>query len=236
MVQSQSLLQEGKIFLGQEQCGSRNPRIEAGQSPRPGHRRHRHRQDRLVAGDGGGVLGRRRPGVRRRHQGRSLRHLGQGGAQGFPRQTGQGDWARGLVQHIVPHRVLGPVRRAGPPHPRHRAGDGPAAAVASDGAQRDPGRRAQHHLPRGGRREDAAARPQGPALARQRRRPARQVADDEVWQRLCHLGRRHPAPPAGAGGARRRQFLRRAGARHQPTSSRPRPTAAASSIFSPPTS
>ena len=61
----------------------------------------------------------------------------------------------------------------------------------------------------------AAARPQGPALAGQRRRPARQVADDQVRQRVRHLGRRHPAPPAGARGAGRQQLLRRARARHQ---------------------
>ena len=156
--------------------------------------------------------------------------------EGRPRQARQGDRPRRLVQHRLPDRVLGPVRRAGPPHPRHRAGHGAAAAVAPARAQRDAGGRAQHHVPRGGRRGHAAARPEGPARHGQRRRPARQVADDQVRQRRRHLGRRHPAPPAGAGGAGRQQLLRRAGARHQRLHPHRRRTAAASSTSSPPTS
>ena len=204
----------GQDLLGAKRCGPREPRAEARQPPRPRHGCHRHRQDRVAAGDGGGLRRRRRARFRRRHQGRPLGHLRHGRAQGFSRQACQGHRPGGLVQHVVSDDVLGPVRRAGPPDPRHRAGDGPAAAVAADGAQRDAGGRAQHHLPRGGRREHAAARPQGFALARQRRRPARQVAHYPVRQRLGRLGGRHPAPPAGAGGAGRQQLLRRAGARH----------------------
>ena len=41
---------------------------------------------------------------------------------------------------------LGRVRRAGPSGARHRLGNGPAAAVADDGSERRPGRRAQHRV------------------------------------------------------------------------------------------
>ena len=58
----------------------------------------------------------------------------------------------------------------------------------------------------------------------------------QVRQRRHHLGRRHPAPPAGARGAGRQAVLRRAGARHRRLPAHGARTAAASSICSPPTS
>ncbi len=64
--------QDGKIFVGK---GDKPEflTLALGQPARPGHRRHRHRQDRHAAGAGRGLLARRRAGVRRRHQGRPLR-------------------------------------------------------------------------------------------------------------------------------------------------------------------
>ena len=81
-------------------------------------------------------------------------------------------------------------------------------------AQRGAGGRAQHRLPRRRRRENADRRPQGPALARQRHRPALEGADAKIRQRRHDLGRRHPAAAACARGAGRQPVLRRAGPRH----------------------
>ena len=80
-------------------CRARMPRAQARQPAWPRHRRHRHRQDRVAAGDGRGLLRGRRAGVRRRHQGRPVRHLGHGRAEGRARQARQGDRPRRLVQH-----------------------------------------------------------------------------------------------------------------------------------------
>ena len=60
------------------------------QPPRPGHRRHRHRQDRDAAGAGRRLLARRRAGLRRRRQGRPLRHRRGRRGQGRLRQARQG--------------------------------------------------------------------------------------------------------------------------------------------------
>ena len=83
----------------------------------------------------------------RRHQGRPLRHRRDGRAEGLPASSapseiGFDDYAG----RRVPGDLLGPVRRAGPPDPHHRLGDGAAAAGAPARAQRHPGRRAQHRL------------------------------------------------------------------------------------------
>ena len=214
MVQSQALLQEGKIFLGRSVAPEY---LELKLANRHG----------LVTGATGtgktvslqvlaeGFADAGVPVFAADIKG-DLAGISEVGQQeGRPRQARQRHRPRRLDQHLLPDRVLGPVRRAGPSRARHRAGDGAAAAVAPAGAQRDAGGRAQHPVPGGGRRGHAAARPQGPARHGQRRRPARQILDDQIRQRRRHLRRRHPAPPAGAGGAGRRQLLRRAGARHQ---------------------
>ena len=105
-----------------------------------------------------------------------------------------------------PGRLLGPVRRAGPSDPHHRLRDGAAAAVPPAGAQRHAGGRAQHRLPARRRRGAAAARPQGPAGACWSMSAERaEELSTELRQCLQGLGRRDPAPPAGAGGAGRRR-------------------------------
>ena len=77
--------------------------------------------------------------------------------------------------------VLGSVRRAGPSDPRHRLGDGAAAAVAPARPQRRAGGRAQHRLPRRRRAGPAAARPQGSARDARLRRRARRRTDRRTY-------------------------------------------------------
>ena len=237
MAKTETLMQEGKIFLGR----SVEPEyLELKLANRHG----------LVTGATGtgktvtlqvlaeGFSRRRRAGVRRRHQGRPVRHLRRpASTEGWPRQARQGHRPRRLDQRRLPDRVLGPVRRAGPPHPRHRAGHGAAAARRACWSSTRRRRACSTSC--------SAWRPTRsmPLLDLKDLRAmandvghARQGADDQIRQRRRHLGRRHPAPPAGAGGAGRRQLLRRAGARHQATSCARRRTGAASSTFWPPTS
>ena len=116
------------------------------QPPRPGDRRHRHRQDRDAADPGRRLFQRRRAGVLRRHQGRPVRHRGDGRGQGFPGRRAPSRSARSLRVPGIPGDLLGSVRRAGPPDPRHRLRDGAAAAVAADEPVRGAGRRHQHRL------------------------------------------------------------------------------------------
>ena len=196
----------------------------ARQSPRPRHRRDRNRKDRLAAGDGGRICARRRSGIRGRHQGRPLRHLRSRRGQGFYRQAGQ-RYGPQLPARPVFDGILGRVRRAGPSGARHRLRNGAAAAVAHDGSERCPGRRAEHRLPRRRRARAAAARHEGSAgdagCDRPRRRQERRDGDAMRWPdpqgraiRQCLQGdrRNHPAPASGAGKPGRDQVLRRAGA------------------------
>ena len=82
-----------KIFIGKGDQAAWLT-LALGKSPWPRHRRDRNRKNRLAAGDGRGICARRRAGVRRRHQGRPLRHLRSGRGQGFYRQAGQRDGPR----------------------------------------------------------------------------------------------------------------------------------------------
>ena len=66
---------QGRHDLRRQGRQARSADARARQPPRAGDRRDRHRQDRHLAGAGGRLLARRRAGFRRRHQGRSLRHL-----------------------------------------------------------------------------------------------------------------------------------------------------------------
>ena len=67
-----------------------------------------------------------------------------------------GDMGLTLSARPVFDGVLGRVRRAGPSGARHGLGNGAAAAVAHDGSERRPGRRAQHRV-QGGRRAGIVA-------------------------------------------------------------------------------
>ena len=139
-----------------------------------------------------------------RHQGRSLRHRGGRRREGRIRQARQGAGLR-LRARRIPGDLLGSVRRAGPSGARHHLRDGSAAAVAADGPERRPGRRAQHRVSRGGRAGAAAARPEGPARDARLHRRARRGADDPVRQRLESDHRHDPAPASGAGKPGRRR-------------------------------
>ena len=143
-----------------------------------------------------GFSRRRRAGVRRRREGRPLRHRGAGRAEGLPAEARR---RHRLCRRIPARRdagdLLGPVRRAGPPDPHHGLGDGAAAAGAADGPQRDAGRRAQHRLQARRRGGAAAARPEGPAGAASRTSPS--------GRRRCPAAtatspRRRSAPSSGS--------------------------------------
>ena len=200
----------GAIFVGK---GEKTALLSLAfrQPPRPGHRRNRHRQDRDAAGAGRRPVARRRSGVRRRHQGRSVGHLRGRRGQGRVGQARQGSRLR-LSARRISRGVLGRVRRAGPSGARHHLGDGAAAAVAHDGPQRRAGGRAQHRVPRRRRAGAAAARSEGPARDAGLSRRARRRADDAIRQCLEGHDRHHPAAASGAGEPGRHQVLRRAGA------------------------
>ena len=174
------------------------------QPARPGDRRDRHRQDRDAAGDGGRLCARRRPGICRRHQGRSLRHRGGGRCEGRFRQACQGVGVRLPARRIL-RGVLGPVRRTGPSGARDDIRDGAAAAVAADGPERCAGRRAEHRVSRSGRAGAVAARPEGSARdARVYRRACRRT-HHAVRKRFESNHRDDPAPASGAGKPGRRR-------------------------------
>ena len=176
------MLEDGQDLHRQEhQAGISG--AAARQPPRPRDRRDRHRQDRVAAGAGGRFLQRGRSGLRRRHQGRSLRHRRARQRQGAARQARQGDRHR-LRAGSLPRRVLGPLRRAGAPGARNHLRDGTAAALAPARSQRHAGRRAQHRLPHRRRAGAAAARPEGSARAAAAHRRERQAAHDDLRQRL----------------------------------------------------
>ncbi len=175
----------------------------AGQPARPRGGRDRHRQDRDAPGIGRRILQCGRPGLRRRHQGRPVRARRRRRGQASLHQAGRGTGHR-LRARPVPHRVLGPVRRAGSPDPLHDHRDGPAAAGAPARTQRHPGGRAQHCLP-GGRREPVAAhRPEGSARAPHLPVGERQGAVGDLRQCLVRFDRRDPAGSARAGEPGRR--------------------------------
>ena len=106
------------------------PAAGPGQSPRPDHRRHRHRQDRHAAGDGRTLFGGRRAGLHGRRQRRPDRHLAGRRAQRPPDRTAAATapghaGVQGGARHLV-----GCVRREGPPAAGHGVRHGSAAAVA----------------------------------------------------------------------------------------------------------
>ena len=166
----------------------------------------------------------------------------EGQAEAEAGRARRGDRLDALRQYILSDGVLGHFRRGRPSGARNRAGDGTAAALAPDGADRAAGRRAQHRLPlgrgraRSRRRQDVDPRSQGSALRHRRDGQARREPQKQIRQRRARDRRRHSAPPAGAGRAGRRQVLRRAGARHHGFPEASRRTGAASSTFSPPRS
>ncbi len=134
-----------------------------GQSARPCHRCHRHRQDGHVAGPGGRLLAQRRAGVRRRHQGRSLRHRHDGRAEKtFLVERAAEDGPR-ISAGAFPTIFWDLFGEAGPSDPRHDLRNGAAAAVAAARAERHAGRRPQHRVPDCRRSGSCAARLQGSA-------------------------------------------------------------------------
>ena len=112
----------GRKNIRRQERQARNAGARLRQPPRSRDRRHRHRQDGDAADDGRRLFPRRRAGVRRRHQGRPVRHRGARRSQGSLRQARQGHRLR-IRDRRIPGRVLGPVRRAGPSDPRHRVRD-----------------------------------------------------------------------------------------------------------------
>ena len=129
-----------------------------------------------------------------------------GEAKDFLVERAEAGQARSLRIPGIPGDLLGSVRRAGPPDPRHRLRDGAAAAVAADEPHRSAGRRHQHRLPHRRRGGAAAARPEGSAgAARQHRRARRR---DRRALRQCDqaVGRRDPAHAAGPRAAGRRRI------------------------------
>ena len=86
------------------------------QPPRPDHRRDRHRQDGLAAGDGRGLLRRRRAGLLRRRQRRPRRPRHARRAEGLPRQAAPSRSASPPIpaSQAFPGRLLGPLRQGGP--------------------------------------------------------------------------------------------------------------------------
>ena len=82
-----------------------------------------------------------------------------------------------------------------PSGPRDRHRHGPAPALSPARTQRDPGRRAQHHVPRRRGRGHGDARPRRPALDGDQRRRAQQGTVDEIRQRR---GRIRSAPSSAA--------------------------------------
>ena len=108
------------------------------QPARPGGRRDRHRQDQDPAAAGRAALRARRPGVRRRHQGRPLGPLDPG--RGEPKITAR---AASVGQHWTRDGLPGGVlraRRSGHRHPAARDDDvvRPDAAVARCSASTTP--------------------------------------------------------------------------------------------------
>ena len=123
---------------------------EIRQPPRPDRRRHRHRQDRDPAGHRRGLFRRRRAGLLRRREGRPRRASpgrcgdAQDSLRARRRQLGIDDYAGYAACPAVFWDLFG---EKGHPIRATVSRDGPAAAGAPAGAQRDAGRRAQHRLP-----------------------------------------------------------------------------------------
>ena len=179
-----------------------------------GRRRHRHRQDDHAAGAGRGP---RRAGVpvfcadvKGDLSGISQAGRAQARSSSSARPSSA---STDFAYQAAPGDLLGRVRPAGPSGARDGGRDGPAAAGADAGAQRHPGRRAQHRLQARRRRGPAAARLQGPD-ARSCSHVAENARPADHHLRQCQQGhdRHHPAPPADARAAGRRELLRRAGA------------------------
>ena len=214
------MVDETGIFLGAASGAPQHLVLQSRQPPRPDRGRDRHRQDRHPAGPRRRLFARRRAGVRRRREGRP-RRAGDGriadrqGARRADRARRRDRPDRLRLWRQSGH-LLGSLRRAGPPDPHHRFGDGAAAAGAADGAQRDAGRRAQHRLPRRRRAGAAAAQPRGPAgVAGPLRRECGQPFGAPTAMspsRASGSIQRAIAPARKPG---RRPLLRRARARHR---------------------
>ena len=181
------------LHRSQPQAGRQLPAAgttasEIRQPARPGDRRDRHRQDGDAADPRRRIFERRRAGLLRRRQGRSVGHRDDGRGQGFPRRAGRGGEARPVRIPGIPGDLLGSVRRAGPSDPRHGLGDGAAAPVAADEPDRGAGRHHQHRLPHRRRGGAAASRHEGSAGAAGQHRRARRR--DRRALRQCHASRR----------------------------------------------
>ena len=198
------------------------------QPARPGRRRHRHGQDQDAAADGRAAVGGRRPGDRRRHQGRPVRHRRAGRGQRPDDEPGH----RGrpeLDRDRLPGRAAG-ARRPGRGADAARHDDVVRPDPAGEGArpQRGAGVVARPGVPLRRQGRPAAARPQGPARRRavphQRRGQGRAQG---ARRPLARDRRRDPARAHLVRGPGCGPVLRRAGVRdHGPDADRRRRAAA----------
>ncbi len=194
--------------------GGRPAPAEDDEPSRPGRRRDRHGQDPDPAADRRAALRARRPRVRRRLQGRSLRaaRAGLGGRPGGraddrPRAPARADGLPGRVP-------LARRDRSGRSGARHGDRLRPAAPGEDPRLERHPGGEPRTGLPLCGRARAAARRPRGPAGGADLSRLGRGQGRSEGARRGLGRDDRRSAPLAGrARGRRRHGVLRRAAVR-----------------------
>ena len=196
----------GRQDLHRQERQARVPRSLPRQSPRPHHRRDRHRQDGDAAG--------RWPRASRAPACRSSPPTSRATCRASPRS---GEPKR-RPRRRAPRRSASTTTRTprrpamfwdlfgkqGHPIRDHRRGHGPVAAVAPAGAQRGAGRRAQHRLPRRRRGGAAAARSRatcGRSSTTSRAR-AKRAARPSTATSAPATDRRHPAPPCSCSSSR----------------------------------
>ena len=183
------------------------------QPPRPGRRRHRHGQDRHADDDRRGLLAHGRAGVHGRCEGRRGRPGDAGRDERQAAGTDQGHRHRRLRQRSQSGGVLGPVRQERPSGAHHRERDRAYPALAHPRVERHPERRARHRLQARRRPRPAPARSRRPARPARARRGRAQGHLDLLRPGQRAVDRRNPARAAAPGAGRRRDVLRRAGAR-----------------------
>ena len=186
------------------------------QPPRADHRRHRHRQDRDAAGPGRGLLRPGRSGVLRRRERRPFRHRGGRRSRSPGSRPATRRSATRRTSQAYPVIFWDLFGEQGPADPRDGFRDGAAAAVPPDGSERGAGRRAQYRLQDRRRRKASAHRSQGHAGRCSQNLATRA---DTLTTKYGNITK------ASVGSiqrsllvlraARRRAFLRRAGAQNQ---------------------
>ena len=176
------------IFIGAGAGGAKPQQLELKRANRHG----------LIAGATGtgktvtlqgiieGLVGGRRPDLRRRCEGRPCRprHARRRNGQAARGVYGprRGNRLFRLVLRRLSGPVLGSVRGTGPSGPNHRQRNGAAAAGAADEPQRCAGRRADHRLPRRRQGGADAPRPRRSAGDAGQYRRAGRRPDARIWQ------------------------------------------------------